>query len=664
MATQNFVAGGFYGKLGAMVGQRWRNKRIVRAYAVPANPRTPEQQGNRARFAQATAAAQEAMIFNKNAPCWNYEGKTEWMARVGEAKTRIDNGITGWLAVPLYPSGTTPEMTITDIQSATGTSGGILLQSATLATLASPRKFTLQVKMLEQSSGELVNVYLEGATEAGSADLVEITPDSGYSLTEDSTVVGITFDDADNDNKIIYIAPQKIGLPQNITITDAALSYADSTHVLVSSEQARGLGYVYGISVAITLTDGTTGNAKSITATTNNVLGNATLATVEIAATDVLFSNAQAAFTVTSTPSGAPDLAINAATASLGQKEIAVTLASPAASLTAAARKSGSFTANGITAATSNNLALLAKATFTDFKGVAHSDETAANITTQAVTGTGITAALSFSEAPEVFDTATVSVEGSVANTWLKQTFTATANITDSTQQKVTPQLDDYDLFNDYITIIFNITQAQYQQWKNLTFGGSVTGQDIKDGTASTETLTEAGVWEVSRLAQLYMIYLSSLYTAPVTSGAWRCWLEDFATMPTAIYIDTAAAGATGKVSSMGYIAQERNLYSKDDESAFVTTSSGVGYVDLGNLTSSLATTFVMTDTTEIADESGIEGTITPNGTATVTAGGAIHVPLTYSPAALDIDNTTGECDFRIANAMVDWSLTIEVGVN
>ena len=26
MAIQNFISGGFYGKLGAMVGQRWRNK--------------------------------------------------------------------------------------------------------------------------------------------------------------------------------------------------------------------------------------------------------------------------------------------------------------------------------------------------------------------------------------------------------------------------------------------------------------------------------------------------------------------------------------------------------------------------------------------------------------------------------------------------------------
>ena len=29
MATQNFIGGGYYGKMGATVGQRWKNKRII-----------------------------------------------------------------------------------------------------------------------------------------------------------------------------------------------------------------------------------------------------------------------------------------------------------------------------------------------------------------------------------------------------------------------------------------------------------------------------------------------------------------------------------------------------------------------------------------------------------------------------------------------------------
>ena len=53
MAKQNFLAGGFYGKLGAMVGQRWKNKRTIRTYVIPHNPNTPEQRKNRNGFAGA-----------------------------------------------------------------------------------------------------------------------------------------------------------------------------------------------------------------------------------------------------------------------------------------------------------------------------------------------------------------------------------------------------------------------------------------------------------------------------------------------------------------------------------------------------------------------------------------------------------------------------------
>ena len=95
MAKQNFMAGGFVGKLGATVGQRWRNKRTIRSYVIPKNPQTPAQRANRGKFAQAIHAAQEAIIFNKGAPCWDKIDVTEWQQRVSTAKQRIDSGVTG-----------------------------------------------------------------------------------------------------------------------------------------------------------------------------------------------------------------------------------------------------------------------------------------------------------------------------------------------------------------------------------------------------------------------------------------------------------------------------------------------------------------------------------------------------------------------------------------
>ena len=35
MAKQNIISGGFYGKVGELIGQRWKNIRTVRAYTKP-----------------------------------------------------------------------------------------------------------------------------------------------------------------------------------------------------------------------------------------------------------------------------------------------------------------------------------------------------------------------------------------------------------------------------------------------------------------------------------------------------------------------------------------------------------------------------------------------------------------------------------------------------
>jgi hypothetical protein len=108
MATQDFKDGGFYGKLGQLVGQRLGNKRIVRTYVIGANPRTPEQQANRATFAIATRLAQEAFNLNKGDPAWKALGTSEFSKRVGTALRRLHKGATEEEAFPLYPDGYVP----------------------------------------------------------------------------------------------------------------------------------------------------------------------------------------------------------------------------------------------------------------------------------------------------------------------------------------------------------------------------------------------------------------------------------------------------------------------------------------------------------------------------------------------------------------------------
>lgn len=103
MAKQNFMAGGFYGKLGEVVGQRWKNKRTLRTYVIPRNPKTEAQMANRAKFAGIIPYAQLGMACNKGASAFLSNEITEWQGRVSAASYARDNGLTGLNLIPLYP---------------------------------------------------------------------------------------------------------------------------------------------------------------------------------------------------------------------------------------------------------------------------------------------------------------------------------------------------------------------------------------------------------------------------------------------------------------------------------------------------------------------------------------------------------------------------------
>lgn len=103
MAKQNFLKGGYVGKLGATIGQRWKDKRVVRTYTKPRNPRTPKQQAMRANFALANKLAQQAMLINGGQGIWDTSTSPEYSLRVGQAMRMLQAGVPPDQALPLYP---------------------------------------------------------------------------------------------------------------------------------------------------------------------------------------------------------------------------------------------------------------------------------------------------------------------------------------------------------------------------------------------------------------------------------------------------------------------------------------------------------------------------------------------------------------------------------
>lgn len=116
MAKQNFLSGGFYGKLGAMVGQRWKNKRTIRTYVIPKNPNTPEQKRNRNNFAGAVQFAQMGMQMNYYCNLFDVPQFTKWNYRMSVARNLKFAGMTDLNLIPLYPTSFTPPLMLTEIK--------------------------------------------------------------------------------------------------------------------------------------------------------------------------------------------------------------------------------------------------------------------------------------------------------------------------------------------------------------------------------------------------------------------------------------------------------------------------------------------------------------------------------------------------------------------
>src|SRR5574344_491842 len=116
MAIQNFLSGGYYGKLGATVGQRWKNKRTIRTYVIPANPRTEIQQANRGKFANAVVFAQMGLQMNYYATVFEDPNFTRWNYRMKAARELKDQGMLDLDLIPLYPTSFVPPTLIQSIK--------------------------------------------------------------------------------------------------------------------------------------------------------------------------------------------------------------------------------------------------------------------------------------------------------------------------------------------------------------------------------------------------------------------------------------------------------------------------------------------------------------------------------------------------------------------
>lgn len=219
MAIQNFLSGGYYGKLGATVGQRWKNKRTIRTYVVPFNPRTEKQQANRGNFANAVEYAQMGLQMNYYATCFESESFTRWNYRMRTARDLKTSGLSGLDLIPLYPLAFTPPLLINEItKSATPTPRHITFYVPSLASVGD-RTFSLMFE-LHDAMGVYIGLKLYvGYHYASNAGYLEVDVDDANEINENCKVRIVSNDDENSVNDLIA-SPALNVQPPSIDIRD------------------------------------------------------------------------------------------------------------------------------------------------------------------------------------------------------------------------------------------------------------------------------------------------------------------------------------------------------------------------------------------------------------------------------------------------------------
>ena len=206
MAKQNFLSGGFYGKLGAMVGQRWKNKRTIRTYVIPHNPNTPEQKRNRSNFAGAVQYAQMGMQMNYYCNLFENPNFTKWNYRMSVARNLKFSGMTDLNLIPLYPTDFTPPTTITKIKVNSTTGNNHVTFDVPELIAEENRVFSMMFALYNEASlFRGYKLYL-GYYDKDYPQLLEVDVDDVKEINSHCFVRIITNDDQDSSKDMIASA--------------------------------------------------------------------------------------------------------------------------------------------------------------------------------------------------------------------------------------------------------------------------------------------------------------------------------------------------------------------------------------------------------------------------------------------------------------------------
>ena len=207
MAIQNFLSGGYYGKLGATVGQRWKNKRTIRTYVVPNNPRTPSQQANRGKFADAVTYSQIGMQMNYYCALFDDPNMTRWNYRMKVARELKAAGFNNLDLIPLYPMSFTPSILLSDFTRSKVEGNTHITFSCQNLTSEVDRVFSIMFALYTEENEFLGYKLYLGYYYANNPGFIEVDVDDINEINN-NCFVRIVSNDDENLNAPLIASPQ------------------------------------------------------------------------------------------------------------------------------------------------------------------------------------------------------------------------------------------------------------------------------------------------------------------------------------------------------------------------------------------------------------------------------------------------------------------------
>lgn len=235
MGKQNFIQGGFKGKVGNVIGAGWKDMLTIRAYTKPANPKTERQKTVRNAFALKVKASQLANQCNYGTSLFSSASNTSWGLRMAAASSFYAEDKNLLEFVPLIPYGYTPDY---PTSADPGITGGTVVLSWDTADDISGRSVNVLIWALNGTSAEYEPVIIP-ATVAGSSGAwtATVSLPAGYSVGEESYLTAVSYDDASFSDKTLYQPPVSIGtsivdLPFTLTLASGPTWTSGNDYVL------------------------------------------------------------------------------------------------------------------------------------------------------------------------------------------------------------------------------------------------------------------------------------------------------------------------------------------------------------------------------------------------------------------------------------------------